>query len=186
MVRGKQLMCAIAAALALTACASNKKAPKMPKKAPIVETVKKTPEKLTSKWEKYTCSFDPKKMEITYSDSKESVVMKLDTEVDSVTKEMGENLNPKQLICTEDYSVAVGDKYALVATGPKQVIKGLQPLGIIDDEYTMSNSYYLKLNVLVQNEVKSFFVVGRTLILVTDNEICKIDLATNDKEITKK
>ena len=178
-------MYALTAALALSACAS-KKPPKMPKKAPIIETVKKTPEKLTSKWEKYTCSFDPKKMEMTYSDSKESVVMKLDTELDPVTKEIGKKFNPEELVCTEDYTVAVGDEYALVAVGPKNALKGFQSLGIVDEDFTLSNSYYLKLNLLVENEVKSFFVTGRILVLVTDNEVCKMDLATNDKKITKK
>lgn len=186
MGRGKQLLYTVAAALAFSACASTKKPPKIPKKAPIVESVNKAPEKLTSKWEKYTCSFDSKKMEMTYSDSKESVVMKLDTELDPVTKEMSDNLNAKELVCTENYSVVVGDEYALVAIGPRSALKGFQSLGIIDEEYTMSNSYYLKLNLLVENEVKSFFVVGSTLVLVTDNEMCRIDLSTNDKQITKK
>lgn len=186
MGRGKQLMYAFTAALALSACASKKPSSKIPKKPPIIETVKKTPEKLVSKWEKYTCSFDSKKMEMTYSDSKESIIMKLDTELDSVTKKIGESLNPEKLVCTEDYAVVVGKDYALVAVGPKAALKGFQSLGTVDEEFTLSNSYYLKLDLLVENEVKSLFIAGRTLVLVTDNEICKINLATNSREITKK
>lgn len=176
MGRGKQLAYALTAALALTACASKKS---VPEKAPIVETIsKKTPDKMTGKWKNGDCTFDKKKMTLTYNSKEESKTVELDTELDPITKAI--DLKPMDIICSDDFTVVIGEEYVLVAQGADQIFAEFPMLGIkFDGQISVTNSYYLDIRKIAKEKIESVFIADSTLAFVTEKKLWKIDLIDN-------
>lgn len=185
MGRGRQLLYTAVAALALSACASKK--PGMPEKAPMVEKLKKAPNKMTAKWKNGDCTFDRKKMTITYTDSKEKISEKteLDVKDNPVTKEI--ELKPRDILCSDDFTVVVGEDYALVAQGADQIFAEFPMLGLrIDDKIEMTNSYYLDIRKIAKEEIESVFITDSTLAFLTKKKLWKIDLIDNSATSTER
>ena len=185
MGRGRQLLYTAVAALALTACASKK--PSTSEKAPMVETLKKVPDKMNAKWKNGDCTFDKKKMEITYTDSKEKIseTIKLDTELDPATKAI--DLKPIDMLCSDDFTVVVGKDYALVAQGADQIFAEFPMLGLrIDDKIEVTNSYYLDIRKITNEKIESVFVTDSTLAFITKKKIWEINLIDNSTISTER
>ena len=182
MGRGRQLMFAVATALALSACASKKT---VPGKAPIVETIsKKTQDKMTAKWKNGDCIFDSKKMMLTYTDKENSKTVKLDTELDPTTKAI--ELKPMDIICSDNFTVVIGEEYALVAQGADQIFAEFPMLGIKIDGPSMTNSYYLDIRKIAKEKIESVFTIDSTLAFVTEKKVWKIDLIDNSATSTER
>ncbi len=185
MGRGRQLLYTVAAALALTACASKK--PNTSEKAPMVEKLKKTPVKMTAKWKNGNCTFDRKKMTISYTDSKEKISEKteLDVKDNPVTKNI--DLKPIDIICSDDFTVVVGEDYALVAQGAEQIFAEFPMLGLrIDDKVEMTNSYYLDIRKISKEKIESVFITDSTLAFITEKRVWEINLIDNSATSTER
>jgi len=166
MGRGKCLLCTVIAAVSLSTCTHKK--PKPPEKAPIVETIKKD---LTAKWKNGTCTLDSRTMELTYTGEKGSRTMKLDTEMLTDI-----DFKPKEMMCSSDYTIILGEEHAIIAIGGDKVIGDFHMLGSIDGEFSVSNSYYIGINKIKQENIESVFVADSTLVFVTGKHVWEIDL----------
>ncbi|NYZ76753.1 hypothetical protein H0O02_00365 [Candidatus Micrarchaeota archaeon] len=177
MGRGKQLAYALITAVSLSACSSKTIPP--PSKPPMVEPIKaakaEAAEKtgntiLKAKWKGGECSLDAGKMELTYATSRGLKRVGLDTDV------LGIELKPEDLLCSSEFTVAIGEKYILVAVGQEQLDASFNMLGSIDGVFTASNSYYYKISKIREEGVESAFIMDSTLVLVTKKQVWQIDM----------
>ncbi len=178
MGRGRQLLYTVAAALALSSCASKKT---VADKAPMVETLNsKTPAKMTAKWKDGECIFDREKMTIAYTNTKEKISKEtvLDVRDNEVTKDI--ELKPVDMLCSGDFTVVVGEEYVLVAQGADDILSGFPMLGLrVDGKIEVTNSYYIDIRKIKNENIESVFIADSKLIFVTEKKVWEIDLLDN-------
>lgn len=157
----KNTIASAALSFAMLSCSSASAwQPKLLREEPIQKT-----QKISSEWEQGGCSLEGNIL--TYSYKQKSRAIVLDSPV----------IEPKNLICTEDYTVIMAKEHAIVARGAYRILMGAEALGSLGSTAPLNNSFALPIVKPAAEGIISSRLNGQTLEIQTNaGKIWSMDL----------
>ncbi len=156
-LRGKSL----AVALALCAC-TKQFAPEIPQSPKVEERMDNTIEAPQDRY--FTCRYD--KGILSYA-----------TERGMKSVELDYKLEPDAVICSDSYTVLIGDERIIVAIGEKKMKENVNFLGFVDGVFDSANSYAIIIDPDILSEgIKEISLNGTTLEIRTGSSVWSTDI----------